>query len=48
MSIGVYTLQHVDVTKLLPDLLKIFGTEGESPLAGMFRFMPIEQTNRSS
>src|SRR5690606_14707754 len=31
--------------KLLPDLLKIFGTEGESPLAGMFRFMPIEQTN---
>ncbi len=45
MSVGVYTLQHVDVTKLLPDLLKIFGTEGESPLAGMFRFMPIEQTN---
>ena len=45
MSIGVYTMQHVDVTKLLPDLLKIFGTEGESPLAGMFRFMPIEQTN---
>ncbi|MGH8171931.1 MAG: type II secretion system secretin GspD [Rhodanobacteraceae bacterium] len=45
MSIGVFTLQHVEVGKLLPDLLKIFGTEGESPLAGMFRFMPIEQTN---
>ncbi len=45
MSIGVFTLQHVEVTKLLPDLLKIFGSEGESPLAGMFRFMPIEQTN---
>ena len=45
MSVGVFTLQHVDVGKLLPDLLKIFGTEGESPLAGMFRFMPIEQTN---
>lgn len=45
MSIGVFTLQHVEVTKILPDLLKIFGTEGESPLAGMFRFMPIEQTN---
>ncbi|HKE47199.1 MAG TPA: secretin N-terminal domain-containing protein, partial [Rhodanobacteraceae bacterium] len=42
MSVGVFTLQHVEVTKLLPDLLKIFGTEGESPLAGMFRFMPIE------
>ena len=45
MSIGVFTLQHVEVTKLLPDLDKIFGSEGESPLAGMFRFMPIEQTN---
>lgn len=45
MSIGVFSLQHVEATKLLPDLLKIFGTEGESPLAGMFRFMPIEQTN---
>ncbi len=45
MSIGVYAMQHVEVTKLMPDLQKIFGTEGESPLAGMFRFMPIEQTN---
>ncbi len=45
MSIGVYNMQHVDVTKLMPDLQKLFGTEGESPLAGMFRFMPIEETN---
>jgi general secretion pathway protein D len=45
MSIGVFTLQHVEVAKLLPDLEKIFGSKGESPLAGMFRFMPIEQTN---
>lgn len=45
MSVGVFALQHVEAAKLLPDLLKIFGTEGESPLAGMFRFMPIEQTN---
>ena len=45
MSIGVFTLQHVEVGKLLPDLEKIFGSKGESPLAGMFRFMPIEQTN---
>ncbi|MEP7098736.1 MAG: secretin N-terminal domain-containing protein, partial [Dokdonella sp.] len=45
MSVGVFTLQHVEVAKLLPDLEKIFGTAGESPLAGMFRFMPIEQTN---
>ncbi|MGA9342084.1 MAG: type II secretion system secretin GspD [Rhodanobacteraceae bacterium] len=45
MSVGVYTLQHVDVDKLMPDLEKLFGSAGESPLAGMFRFMPIEQTN---
>lgn len=45
MSIGVFSLQHVEVTKLLPDLEQIFGSKGESPLAGMFRFMPIEQTN---
>ncbi len=45
MSIGVFALQHVETSKLMPDLLKIFGSEGESPLAGMFRFMPIEQTN---
>ncbi|MEO7324573.1 MAG: type II secretion system secretin GspD [Dokdonella sp.] len=45
MSIGVFTMQHVEVSKLMPDLEKIFGTAGESPLAGMFRFMPIEQTN---
>jgi len=45
MSVGVFALQHVEATKLMPDLLKIFGSEGESPLAGMFRFMPIEQTN---
>jgi general secretion pathway protein D len=45
MSVGVFTLQHVEVGKLLPDLMKLFGSDGESPLAGMFRFMPIEQTN---
>lgn len=45
MSIGVYNMQHVDVAKLMPDLDSLFGSKGESPLAGMFRFMPIEETN---
>jgi len=45
MSVGVFTMQHVEVTKLMPDLDTLFGVKGESPLAGMFRFMPIEQTN---
>lgn len=45
MSVGVYTLRYVEVEQLLPDLQKVFGTEGESPLAGMFRFLPITQVN---
>jgi len=45
MSIGVFAMQHVEVAKLMPDLDTLFGAKGESPLAGMFRFMPIEQTN---
>ncbi|MEO8672529.1 MAG: type II secretion system secretin GspD [Tahibacter sp.] len=45
MSIGVYSVQHVEVAKILPELDKIFGATGESPMAGMFRFLPIERTN---
>ncbi len=35
----------MDVTKIMPELDKIFGTTGDSPLAGMFRFVPMETTN---
>ena len=45
MSVGVYSLRNVDVTKVMPELDKIFGAAGESPLAGMFRFIPMETTN---
>ncbi len=45
MSVGVYNLQNQDVAKLLPQLDEVFGAKGESPLAGMFRFVPIEATN---
>lgn len=45
MSIGVYNLQTQEVMKLLPQLEEIFGAKGESPLAGMFRFVPVEATN---
>ena len=45
MSIGVFALQHQEVGKLLPQLSELFGPEGESPLAGMFRFIPLEQGN---
>jgi len=45
MSVGVYGLRNMDVAKVMPDLEKIFGPTGESPLAGMFRFIPMETTN---
>ena len=45
MSVGVYNMQNQDVGKLMPQLDEIFGSKGESPLAGMFRFVPIEATN---
>ncbi|MBS0571399.1 MAG: type II secretion system secretin GspD [Proteobacteria bacterium] len=45
MSVGVYGLRNMDVAKVLPELDKIFGASGESPLAGMFRFIPMETTN---
>ncbi|HET6633002.1 MAG TPA: type II secretion system secretin GspD [Rhodanobacteraceae bacterium] len=45
MSVGVYNMQNQDVAKLMPQLDAVFGAKGESPLAGMFRFVPIEATN---
>ena len=45
MSVGVFSLRNVDVTKVMPEMDKIFGSAGESPLAGMFRFIPMETTN---
>lgn len=45
MSVGVYNLQTQEVAKMLPQLEGIFGAQGESPLAGMFRFVPVEATN---
>ncbi|MBS0557619.1 MAG: type II secretion system secretin GspD [Proteobacteria bacterium] len=45
MSVGVYGLRNMDVSKIMPELDKIFGATGESPLAGMFRFIPMETTN---
>ena len=45
MSVGVYPVTRVEVAKLMPELDKLFGAAGESPMAGMFRFLPIERTN---
>ena len=45
MSIGVFSLQHANVGELMPQLDQLFGPNGNTPLAGMFRFMPIQRTN---
>ncbi|MDX1554776.1 MAG: type II secretion system secretin GspD [Xanthomonadales bacterium] len=43
MSVGIYPLRTVDVESIIGELEGIFGAEGESPLAGMFRFVPLER-----
>lgn len=45
MSVGVYTLQYVEVEKILPELEKVFGPSSETPMAGMFRFLPLARLN---
>lgn len=45
MSVGVFSLQRANVTDLVPRLEAMFGKNGDTPLAGMLRFLPIERTN---
>ena len=45
MSVGVFNLQHANVEELMPQLDGMFGPKGDTPLAGMFRFIPIKRTN---
>ncbi|QOY63126.1 type II secretion system secretin GspD [Lysobacter sp. H21R4] len=45
MSVGVYPLQSGKAVRVVEDLEKVFGQDSKSPVAGMFRFMPLEGTN---
>lgn len=45
MSVGVYPLQAGEASKVAADLEKVFGEQSKSPVAGMFRFMPLEGSN---
>lgn len=45
MSIGFFNLERVEVGDVVPELESVFGNESETPLAGMFRFVPIERLN---
>lgn len=45
MSVGVFPLQSGKATKVVADLEKVFGEQSKTPVAGMFRFMPLEGAN---
>ena len=45
MSIGIFDLRRIEVDELVPELEGVFGEGGETPLSGMFRFMPLERLN---
>ncbi|MDQ3287903.1 MAG: type II secretion system secretin GspD [Pseudomonadota bacterium] len=45
MSVGVFPLKSGKATRVVADLEKVFGEESQSPVAGMFRFMPVEGAN---
>jgi general secretion pathway protein D len=45
MSTGIYYLQRVDSNDIIVELEALFGEGAENPLAGMFRFLPLERLN---
>jgi general secretion pathway protein D len=45
MSVGVFPLQSGRAADVVGDLEKVFGAAGKSPVAGMFRFMPLDAAN---
>ncbi len=45
MSVGIFPLQKVEATQVAQELEVLFGEGADNPLAGMFRFMPIDRLN---
>lgn len=45
MSVGVFPLQSSKANKVVESLEKVFGESSKSPVAGMFRFMPLDGAN---
>ena len=45
MSVGVFPLQQTDATHMVTELETAFGANSKTPVAGMFRFMPLEGVN---
>ncbi|HYG05903.1 MAG TPA: type II secretion system secretin GspD [Stenotrophomonas sp.] len=45
MSVGVFPIQSGKAQDVAGDLEKVFGEKSNTPSAGMFRFMPLENAN---
>lgn len=45
MSVGVYPLMSSEAEAVVSDLESVFGADGNTPVAGMFRFMPLQGQN---
>ncbi|MGJ8664207.1 MAG: secretin N-terminal domain-containing protein, partial [Marinicella sp.] len=45
MSTGIFYLKQVESTDILVELEALFGEGADNPLAGMFRFLPLERLN---
>lgn len=45
MSTGIFTLERVEAATIVGEMEAIFGEGADNPLAGMFRFMPLERLN---
>ncbi len=45
MSVGVFPLQQTDAVHMVTSLETAFGANSKTPVAGMFRFMPLEGIN---
>lgn len=45
MSVGVFPLQSSNAEDLVQQLEGVFGAESETPVAGMYRFMPLTGVN---
>lgn len=45
MSIGIFKLRNTDLTQVIPELEGLFGESGNTPFAGLFRFVPMERMN---
>ncbi len=45
MSFGLYPLENIEVSDVVTELEKLFDKDAKTPMAGMFRFVPIERLN---